>query len=305
MKKIIKSIIKKTPGFDNLNLLRFRINYFLKDDETFIRERYKNVFERELNLENPKTFNEKIQWRILKDKKDIYTNLADKYLVREYVKKKIGKEYLVKILGVYEKAEDIDYDKLPNKFVLKCNHDAGSTIICKDKLSFNKKEANKKLNFFLKRNFYYMTREWHYKNIKPLIICEEYIEIFKKDRNENLLPEDYKFHCFKGKIEIIEVQFERYGGKRKINVYDSEWNLLDFIMGYPNADYKIKKPLNFNKTKELSEKLSSDFDYCRVDFYLVEDKIYFGEITFTPCSGLDKYEPIEWDYKLGEMWEIK
>ncbi|WP_432205339.1 ATP-grasp fold amidoligase family protein (plasmid) [Cetobacterium somerae] len=301
MKKTIKNIIKKAPGFDNLNLLRFRINYFLKDDETVIKEKYRAIFGKELNLENPKTFNEKIQWRILKDRKDIYTQLADKYLVRDYVKGKIGEEYLIKLLGVYEKAEDIDYDKLPNKFVLKCNHDSGSVIICKDKSTFNKKEANKKLNFSLKRNFYYITREWHYKNIKPLIICEEFLE------ENGKAPKDYKFHIFnnsKGSNIFIQCDVDRFDGHKRA-MLDEKWKLTSFEYKKKTPNIIPEKPLKFDEMKKLALKLSKDFEMSRIDFYEVNEKIYFGEITFTSEAGTGIFYPDEWDYKLGEMWEIR
>lgn len=295
MKKKIKNIIKKAPGFNKLNLLRVRINYFLKDDETVIREKYKSVFGKELNLENPKTFNEKIQWRILKERKEIYTQLADKYLVRDYIKEKIGEEYLIKLLGVYQRVEDIDYDKLPNKFVLKCNHDSGSTIICQDKLTFNKKETNKKLNFFLKRNFYYTTREWHYKNIRSLIICEE---LLIPKRGELC---DYKFHCFNGKIEIIQVTNSSHTGN---NMYSSDWKLLPFR--YLNENHSEKKiPVKLEEMKKIVAKLSKDFNYVRVDLYECNDKVYFGELTFTPNAGCGKFIPEKWDNFYGEKINVK
>lgn len=301
MKRTMKNIIKKTPGFDNLNLLRFKINCFFKDDETVIREKYKSIFGRELNLEDPKTFNEKIQWRILKDRKDIYTRLADKYLVRNYVKEKIGEEYLIKLLGVYEKVEDIDYDKLPNKFVLKCNHDSGSVIICKDKSTFDRKKANKKLKFFLKRNFYYMTREWQYKNIRPLIICEEFLEENKKD------VDDYKIYMFNKtgnqSISLIQIEEDRFGNHRR-GIYTVDWKLLPMKR---TLEHPLKgiKPQNLELMLELSRKLTKGFEFVRVDFYECNGKVYFGELTFTPAGGTGKFSPEEWDYKLGEMWEIK
>lgn len=273
-------------------------------DKQFIELKYLYKFRKKLNLENPKTFNEKIQWRIIHDRKNIYTQLADKYLVREYVKNKIGENYLIKILGVYKDPSEVEYDKLPNRFVMKCNHDAGSVIICLDKKKFDINKVNKKLNFFLKRNFYYFSREWHYKNIKPLIICEEFKPIFEKDRFGNELPEDYKLHCFNGEVKFLEVQFNRFDGKRRINIYDPDWNLLEFKMGSKNVNYYVEKPIQLEEMKKLARILSREFDYCRVDFYISEEKVYFGEITFTPCSGFDKFQPKEWDYKIGQMWEL-
>lgn len=294
MKQKIKKIIKRILKFEKIESLRFRILYFLKNDETVIRDRYKIIFGKELNLENPKSFNEKIQWRILRDRKDIYTRLADKYLVREYVREKIGEKYLIKLLGVYEKAEDINYDNLPNKFVLKCNHDSGSVIICKDKYIFDKKIANKKLNYFLKRNFYYMTREWHYKNIKPLIICEELLS----DKHSELC--DYKFHCFDGKIEMIQVANNSHTGN---NMYDVDWKLLPFNYLRDNHG-DLKQPKNLDEMKKIAEKLAQEFNYIRVDLYNLNGKIYFGEMTFTPNAGFGKFSPEKYDYYYGEKINV-
>lgn len=304
MEEMIKSIVKKIPGFNNLNLLRFRINYFLKNDETVLRKRYKSIFGKELNLKNPKTFNEKIQWRILKDKKDIYTQLADKYLVRDYIKEKIGEEYLIKLLGVYKSSKDINYDKLPNKFVLKCNHDSGSVLICRDKSIFNKKEANKKLNLFLKRNYYYMTREWHYKNIEPLIICEEFL-------GENL--DEFRVWVFNGKVHyistnIFENDLENIG-KKKIkgrSFYNLNWELQDFSIGYPVYKIEEKKPQCLEKLIKLSETLAAHFNQCRVDFYLnSNNELKFGELTFTHAAGTQKFYPSEMDKIFGDLFKIK
>lgn len=301
MKKTIKNIIKKSPMFNRFNLLRFKINYFFKNDEIFIRERYKRIFRRELDLENPKTFNEKIQWRILKDHNPIYTQLADKYLVRDYIKEKIGEEYLIKLLGVYESVDEIEYNKLPNKFVLKCNHDSGSVIICKDKSTFNKEEANKKLKYFLKRNFYIISREWQYKNIKPLIICEEFLEENEKS------PNDYKFHIFnnsKGYNMFIQCDVDRFDGHKRA-ILNENWELMDFLLKHKNPNPLPKRPNQLEKMKKLALEISQGYEAVRVDFYEVNGKIYFGEITFTPGAGTENFYPNEWDYKLGEMWEIK
>lgn len=298
----IKKIIKES-------LFLYRIAYtFLKSlsfvisDEKYIYIKYKLKFKKILNLKNPETFTEKIQYRILKDKKNAYTNLTDKYLVREYIKEKIGEKYLIKLLGVYEKVEDIDYNKLPDKFVLKCNHDSGSVIICKDKLSFDKKEAHKKLRFYLKRNYYYQTRETHYKNIKPLIICEEFLE------ENNKAPIDYKYHCLNNDIQFIQVDISRFEDHKRNN-FDKNWKLTPFIFGpkeynFDNNSERVRKPESFEKMKELSLKIAEDFDYCRVDFYEVNGKIYFGEITFTPGGGMEIFSPIEWDYKIGKLWNL-
>lgn len=299
----IKKIIKNSLVLYGITYNFLKILSYFISDEKYIRIKYKLKFKKNLNLKNPQTFTEKIQWRILNDKNDIYTELTDKLLVRKYIEEKIGKEYLIKLLGVYEKVEDIDYEKLPNKFVLKCNHDSGSVIICKDKLTFNKKESNKKLEFFLKKNYYYQTREIHYKNIKPLIICEEFLE------ENNEAPIDYKYHCIHNNIEFIQVDIGRFNNHERNN-FDKNWKLSAFIFGpkeykFNNNFKRLEKPKSFKKMKELAIKVSKDFDYCRVDFYEVNGKVYFGEITFTPGGGMEVFSPIEWDCKLGKLWKIK
>ncbi|HCU0192420.1 glycosyltransferase [Proteus mirabilis] len=262
---------------------------------------YKKTTGKKLNLNPPVTFNEKINYRILYDRKKIYTELADKITVRDYVKHKIGDKYLIKLIDIFDNTNSININKLPNKFVLKCNHDAGSVIICEDKTKFNFDNAFKRLEHALKHNMYSKTREWHYKNIKPKIICEEYIDIFSSE-GEKYQPEDYKIHCFHGTPQILEIQFQRFNESRHINIYDTKWNLLPFLMGFPNTPYDVPKPINLDKLLILSTKLSKDFDYCRVDFYIAKGKIFFGEMTFTPCNGLDTFNPTEWDEKIGKLW---
>ncbi len=264
---------------------------------------FKKKYKKDLNLKNPKTFNEKIHYRILNDHNPIYTKLADKLLVRDYVKEKIGEKYLIKLIGYYKKPSDINFDTLPNSFVLKCNHDVGSVIIVKNKNEINKKIISNKLKIALKNNIYYQNREWHYKNIKSKIICEELINIFST--NNELQPEDYKIHCFNGIPKFIELQFSRFSNDRRINIYNFDWELQPFLMGYQNTNQSIGKPKKLNEIYELSKILSSDFDYCRVDFYITPDEeIYFGELTFTPCNGMDDFYPNEWDYLFGKEWII-
>lgn len=300
MKKVIKKVIKSIPNYEYLTIFRDRVKYLIQDDETFIRNRYKKIFGRDMDLDNPKTFNEKIQWRILRDRNPIYTELADKYLVREFVKEKIGEEYLIKLLGVYDSVEEIDYDKLPNQFVLKCTHDSGSVVICKDKITFDKKEANRKLKFFQKRNFYHTTREYHYKDMKPRIICEEFLNTYNK------APEDYKIYVINNNGEyktFMQIEEDRFGDHRR-GIYDENFNLLP-VRRTLELPKNTVKPKGFDLMIELSKKLTEDFDFVRVDFYEIEGKVYFGEMTFTPAAGLGKFQPDEWDYKLGEMWKIK
>lgn len=242
-------------------------------------------------MDKIETFNERIIYRILNERKSIYTKLADKYLVREYVKGKIGEKYLIELFGVYDNVREIDYNILPNQFVLKCNHNSGTVIICENKKDLDIDMVNEKLEGALAQNFYYIMREWHYKNIKPKIICEEKL----KDIT------DYKFHCFGGKVEYVEAIYGRFTDKR-FNVYDKDWNLQPVNTGMPNTDDLKEKPLNFNEMIEVAEKLSAEFDYCRVDLYNNSGEIKFGELTFTPASGLDDL-PIEFDRKLKKLWD--
>lgn len=300
IKKIVNELVSKSP--DWFQLLYIDIRYGLEDDETYRKRIFKQHYGRELNLNNPLTFNEKIHVRSLKQRNPLFTELADKLTVRDYVKARIGEEYLIKLYGSYNCVEEINYDELPNKFVLKCNHDSGSVTLCHDKNHFDRIACNKRLSHFLKRNLYKVSREWQYKDIKPKVICEEFLDIFS-DGNE-LKPEDYKFHCFNGKVEYSEIQFDRFGEERKINVYDREWNLMPFLMGYQNTDFPVEKPSCLNKLINLAETLAKGIDYCRVDFYLINDRIVFGEITFTPCNGLDDFIPESFDYEFGRKWLI-
>ncbi|HIF9411582.1 TPA: ATP-grasp fold amidoligase family protein [Photobacterium damselae] len=259
-------------------------------------------FKKQLNVKNPKCFNDKINYRVLYDRNDIYTKLADKYQVRDYVAEKIGDSYLIELLAVYEDPNDIDISKLPNKFVIKCNHDAGSVLVVHDKSKIDLQFMRNKYKLALMKNMYHFTREWHYKNIKKKILVEELIDIFVSTNT----PEDYKFHCFNGEPRYIEVQFDRFSSKRLINIYDPEWILQPFLMGYENNKNKIEKPNKLSEMLDLARKLSEDFEYCRIDLYCTkEDRIFFGEITFTPCNGMDEFKPLEWGDKFSEDWIIK
>ena len=247
-----------------------------------------------LNLENPKTFNEKIQWLKLYDSTPIKTKLADKYLVRDWIKEKIGEEYLVPLLGVWEKANDIDFNKLPNQFVLKCNHGCGYNIIVQDKTQLDIKEAKQKLTNWSKENFAFKYGlQLHYKNIKPLIIAEKYIEQI----DEQIC--DYKFLCFNGNVKYCWVDKDRYT-EHKRNIYNMNWERLDVNINpiYDVID-ECNKPVNFDKMVKFAEILSKDFRFVRVDFYEAGDRLYFGEMTFTSSSGTEKIYPESFDLELG------
>ena len=251
-----------------------------------------------LDLENPKTFNEKIQWLKLYDSTPLKTRLADKYLVRDWVKEKIGEEYLIPLLGVWDKFDDIDFDKLPDRFVLKCNHGCAYNIIVKDKSKFNKKEARKKINKWMKENFAYKTGlELHYADIPRKIIAEEDIEDSNKELN------DYKIMCFNGKPQYIWIDQGRFSNRTE-NIYNKKWELQPFLLTYPNSKEQVPPPKNLDKMFKFAKILSEGFSFVRVDFYNIDGKIYFGEMTFTSASGTEKFIPSEYNRILGDMLEL-
>lgn len=248
-----------------------------------------------LDLENPVTFNQKIQWMKLYDSSDIKTRLTDKYLVRDYIKSKVGEKYLVKLYGVYERFDDIDFSKLPNSFVLKANHGCGWNIVVKDKKTFNVNDARNKFNTWMSLNFAFKNGlELHYMNIKPKIICEEYL-----DNNDDLY--DYKVFCFNGKAESIMFLSERVKGL-KMAFYDLNWNKLPFTYSFPKNEEEIPKPKKLDELILISEKLAEGFAYVRVDFYILNDgSLKFGELTFTSASGSCKWYPPEQNKIYGDL----
>lgn len=247
-----------------------------------------------LNLNNPKTFNEKIQWLKLYDSTPLKTQLADKYLVRDWVKEKIGEEYLIPLLGVWDKYEDIDFEKLPNKFVLKATHGSGWNIIVKDKSSFNIEHGKQEMNKWMDLDYAFVFGlELHYKNMTPKIIAEQYIE----NMNDLL---DYKVLCFHGEPACIWVDTQRSSDHRR-DFYNLQWEHLPVSQKYKNSDSVIEAPKNLNKMIEFSKILSKDFMHVRVDFYEIDDQLYFGEMTFTSSSGVEKISPDEFDLELSRL----
>ena len=296
----IKDVIKK-PRFYLILLYGKIIPKTIKWDAKYLKKLYKYNMKKDLNLNNPQTFNEKLQWLKLYDRKDIYTTMVDKYEVKDYVKNIIGEEYIISTIGVWDKFDDIDFDKLPNQFVLKCTHDSGGLVIVKDKNHFDKNKARKKINHCLKRNYYLNTREWPYKNVKPRIIAEKYMV----DESGYELK-DYKFFCFNGKCKAMFIATDRNPKTETcFDFYDTKFKHLPFTNGHPNSSQKIKKPENFEMMIKLSEKLSKNIPQCRVDFYNINGKIYFGEITFSHWSGFKPFVPEEWDYTFGSWIKLK
>lgn len=251
-----------------------------------------------LDLDDPKTFNEKIQWLKIYDSTPIKTRLADKYLVREWIKEKIGEEYLIPLLGVWDKFDDIDFDKLPDRFVLKGNHGCAYNYIVKDKSKMDIEDARKKFNKWMKRNYAQNGGlELHYKDIPPKIVAEAYIEDSNKELN------DYKIMCFNGKPQYIWIDQGRFTNRTE-NIYNKKWELQPFLLSYPNSKEQVPPPENLDKMFELAEILAKDFPLVRVDFYNVDGKIYFGEMTFTSCSGIDKFIPSSYNRVWGDMLEL-
>ncbi|WP_353890063.1 ATP-grasp fold amidoligase family protein [uncultured Clostridium sp.] len=265
-------------------------------DEKFLKKQFKNVFGYELDLENPITYSEKLQWLKLFDRNPKYTKLVDKYEVKKIIAEMIGDEYIIPTIGVWDKFDEIDFTKLPQQFVLKCTHDSGGLVICKDKNEFNIKKAKKKIEKCLKNDYYMQNREWPYKNVKPRIIAEEYMV----DESGYELK-DYKIFCFNGEAKAMFIASDRSNPKEetKFDFYDMNFNHLPFENGHPNSKKEIKKPESLELMTKLAETLSVELPQARIDFYDINGKVYFGEITFFHWSGFKKFEPKEWDEIFG------
>lgn len=253
-----------------------------------------------LDLEDPKTFNQKLQWYKLFYRDPLMAKCADKYSVREYIKSKGYEHLLTDLYGVYDKAEDIKFDTLPNRFVLKTTNAMGTNLIVKDKTKLNKEETKKLLNNWLKKKplQIWFGREWAYEKIKPRIICEEFIDSEGKD----LI--DYKFHCFNGNPEIIQVSMDRETDL-KVNYYDTDWNMIDARQHYPNKDNDlVDKPSGLTEMIQIAGDLSKDFPYVRADFYNIHKKIIFGELTFYSSAGYSKYKPNDLNMHMGKLFKL-
>lgn len=320
MKKLLKYITDKDY---RLLVNAGRGKYDKLPDKEYLEKIFKASMGYSLNLENPQTFNEKLQWLKLYNRNPAYTVMVDKYKVRDYIKETIGEEYLIPLLGVWDKAEDIDFDKLPNQFVLKCTHDSGGLCICRDKNTFDVKQCKDYLDNRLTHNYYKLWREWPYKNVVPKIIAEQYIDVTQNSPlkcgdiisveelqcTQGLL--DYKFMCFSGRVRALFLDIGVVKGSSKHaenyyrNVYDREFNLLPVKETRENYPLKIKMPDNFNQMVEIAEKLSSGMPHVRVDLYNVKGRIFFGEFTFFHGSGLSNFfVPKEWDKIFGDWIEL-
>ncbi len=262
-------------------------------DKQYLQLYYFGLFGKWIDFNAPKTFNEKLQWLKLYDRKDIYTTMVDKDLAKKYVADIIGDEYIIPTFGVWDKFDDIDFESLPDRFVLKTTHDSGGVCICKGKDIFDFEQARKKMTASLKNDFYRIGREWPYKNVKHRIIAEEYIEA-----NGHL--DDYKFFCFNGKVKFFKIDFDRHTNHRA-NYFDDKCHLLEIEeVNYPrDPDRNLYIPPNIGKMIQLAEQLSKRNSFLRVDFYNVKGKIYFGELTFFPASGFGEFGPSDADKEIG------
>lgn len=254
---------------------------------------------KELNLENPTLFTEKLQWLKLHDRRPEYTKMVDKYEVRKYAAEKIGEEHLIPLLGVWDRFEDIDFDKLPDQFVLKCTHDSGGFYVCKDKKKMNVNAARRKLNRRLKRNYFWGGREWPYKNVKPRIIAEKYIDSLGKPESI-----EYKLTCFGGEVKFITVCrgiAHDELNKRKNDFYDRDFNFLPFVTTYyANSNIPNEKPKELDTIINICETMSAGIPTVRVDCYIIDGQVYFGEMTFFTWNGFIHFDPPEWDKTLGD-----
>lgn len=266
-------------------------------DETYLKIAYRLSLGKKLNLDNPKRLSEKLQWLKLYNRNPYYTKCVDKYEVKKIVADKIGEEYVVPLLGVWNSFEEINFDELPNQFVLKTTHDSGSVFVCKDKTSFDREAAKNKINFSLNNDFYKGGREWPYKNVKRRIIAEKYIDSLGQEDSV-----EYKITCMNGKVKFVT--FCKGPAHQDLSVrtndhFDRDFNRLNFYAYYKNSNYPYEKPKTWDQMIEISEKLSEDIPYVRIDFYNVNNHIYFGEMTFFTWSGFLIFNPDEWDEKLG------
>lgn len=266
-------------------------------DEEFIKQFYYNAFNKELNLANPVTFNEKLNWMKINYQNENARICADKYEVRKYLEERGYGWLLNDLLGVYEIVEDIDISKLPQRFVLKGTHGSGWNLIVKDKDKVNWIAWKFVMKSWLKQNFYYYGREWVYKSMKPRIICEKYLE----DKNGELL--DYKVYCFNGQPKFIQVDVDRFTN-HTANYYDPEWNIMPFQYDDENSGRVIKRPKNLEEMIKISKDLSIDFPHVRVDFYEVDGRLYFGELTFFTASGTGIFNPEKYDEIIGSWLEL-
>lgn len=313
MKHSLKLRLRRLSSSNKLFLTVYKnmskIKCFLMrgiDDEEFLKRKFKENTGKELDLRNPKTFNEKLQWLKLYYHKPEFTIMADKLGVRDFVKEKLGNEILLtELYGVYSSFDEIDFNLLPNQFVLKCTHDCGSIVICKDKSKLDMSKARRILEGGLKHNYFYVGREWPYKNIKPRIIAEEYLKDDSKDNLENFIPvlNAWKIFCFDGEPKLLCYTTDKPPDIRQ-NYFNINFEPVDLSIGFKTSDVPITKPINFDKMLYFASILSKNMPFIRVDLYNISGRIYFNELTFYNWGGIAKYEPFQWDLMMGDWLKL-
>lgn len=298
---MIKNLIQESSPalFNVLKTGKDRLIELMKPavpDEIFSAWQYRRLMGYPANLREPKTFNEKIMWLKLHYRDPRFVNLADKYEVRSYIKDMLGEEVLTRCYGVFDRVEDINLDALPDRFVLKTTHGSGQTVICKDKSQVNWPEAFARLKGYLQKNYYYYAREWVYKGIKPRIICEEFL-----DQNGEP-PWDYKFWCCSGNCEFISVHVDRFKEHKQV-CYNARWE-RQVYRSKTEYEEPVPRPQNFDKMLEYAHRLARGLPFLRIDFYNINGKIYFGELTFFPDAGMSHFYPQKYDEILGEKIQL-
>lgn len=300
---------KKTISFSSQSLIAWfkyienKLQNRVLPDKLYLSLLYRTKLGKKLDWQNPKTFNEKLQWLKVYDRRPEYTIYVDKFAVRDYVAKVIGEEYLIPLIGVWDSIEEIDFAKLPDCFVLKCNHDSGRVCICKDKSTFDITFAKNKLKRSLEKDYYIKGREWPYKNVQRKIIAERYMI---DDSTSDGGLKDYKFMCFNGRVECSLVCTDRFNDSGlRITWFDRNWNVLPFERPkHPSIKEGLPKPKCYDEMICLAEKLSKNIPFVRVDFYEIKGKVYFGELTFYPGSGFEEFTPRSADEWLGSFIEL-
>jgi len=270
-------------------------------DEMFIKIKYYHHFKKFPNLKNPKTYNEKLQWLKLHDRRPEYISMVDKYEAKEFISSLIGDEYIIPSYGVWDSFDDIDFDMLPDQFVLKTTHDCGGVVICKDKKSFNREDAKRFLKAHMSFNYYYEGREWPYKNVKPRILAEMFMENLSSGDLK-----DYKVFAFDGRAKALFVASDRQNANEetKFDFFDMEFNHLNIRNGHPNSKTLCDKPKSLEKMKEIAEKISKGYPHIRVDFYEVNGQLFVGELTLFHFSGFVPFEPDSWDHEFGSWIKL-
>ena len=270
-------------------------------DKAYLSILYRAKFGKKIHWKAPKTFNEKLQWLKVYDHNPVYTTMVDKFEAKQFAAQRIGEQYVVPLLaGPWERFDQIDFEALPDQFVLKTTHDCGGVWICKDKSSLDRQAAKEFLEKHLKRDYYSTGREWPYKNVKPRIFAEAFLAELEDDLR------DYKFFCFDGVPKLMFIASERQSKEQetKFDFFDMDFNHLSIINGHPNSPNPISRPENFEKMKELAAVLSKGIPHLRVDFYECSGRLYLGEMTFSHWVGLVPFEPEEWDEKLGSWIKL-